>query len=109
MRILHLISQTPDFTGSGKYIREIIGRSGWNGHENFLVAGVQAGFKLPETLVPEDHCIFVQFDGKDLAWPVPGMSDVMPYPSTVFSSLCQADMTMYQEAFKGKIREALEM
>jgi glycosyltransferase involved in cell wall biosynthesis len=108
MRILHLISQTPDFTGSGKYIREIIGRSERNGHENFLVAGVQGEFKVPETLMPQDHCIFVQFDGKDLAWPIPGMSDVMPYPSTVFSSLCQVDMKMYRQAFKGKIREALE-
>ena len=108
MRILHLISQTPDFTGSGKYIREIIGRSEQNGHENFLVAGVQGEFKVPETLVPRDHCIFVQFDGKDLAWPIPGMSDVMPYPSTVFSSLCRADMKMYRQAFTGKIREALE-
>ena len=108
MRILHLISQTPDFTGSGKYIREIIGRSEQNGHENFLVAGVQGEFKVPETLVPQDHCIFVQFDGKDLAWPIPGMSDVMPYLSTVFSSLCRADMTMYRQAFTGKIREALE-
>ncbi|MDA8136348.1 MAG: glycosyltransferase family 4 protein [Desulfobacteraceae bacterium] len=109
MRILHLISQTPDFTGSGKYIREIIGRSGQNGHENFLVAGIQGEYKVPESLISEDHCIFVRFDGRDLAWPVPGMSDVMPYPSTVFSSLCQADMKMYRQAFTGKIREALEI
>ena len=108
MRILHLISQTPDFTGSGKYIREIIRRSRRNGHENFLLAGVQAEYSLPEALLPEDHCIYVRFDGKDLAWPIPGMSDVMPYPSTVFSSLCRADMTMYRQAFGGKIREALE-
>lgn len=108
MRILHIISQTPDFTGSGKYIREIIGRSGQGGYENFLVAGAPAGFKLPESLLPQDRCRYVRFDGKDLAWPVPGMSDVMPYPSTVFSSLCRADMAMYQQAFQGKIREALE-
>ena len=108
MKILHIISQTPDFTGSGKFIREIICQSGQSGHENFLLAGVQAGFKIPETLAPEDRCLYVQFDGKDLAWPIPGMSDVMPYPSTVFSSLCEADMKMYRQAFQGKIWEALE-
>jgi len=108
MRILHIISQTPDFTGSGKYIREIIGRSGQGGHENFLLAGAPAGFSLPGSLLPQDRCRYVRFDGKDLAWPIPGMSDVMPYPSTGFSSLCRADMRMYQQAFQGKIREALE-
>ncbi len=108
MRILHIISQTPDFTGSGKFIREIIRQSHRSGHENFLLAGVQADFAIPRTLMPEDRCIFVKFDGKDLAWPIPGMSDVMPYPSTVFSSLCEADMLMYQNAFTGKIRDALD-
>ncbi len=108
MKILHVISQTPDFTGSGKFIQEIIRQSDASGHENFLLAGVQADFKIPESLMPEDHCIYVKFDGKDLAWPIPGMSDVMPYKSTVFSSLCEADMQMYQHAFAGKIREALD-
>ncbi len=108
MKILHIISQTPDFTGSGKFIQEIIRQSGQSGHENFLLAGVQADFRVPDALMPEDHCIYVKFAGKDLSWPIPGMSDVMPYPSTVFSSLCEADMMMYQQAFSGKIREAIE-
>ena len=108
MKILHIISQTPDFTGSGKFIREIICQSEQNGHENFLLAGAQADFMMSEDRVPEDHCMYVKFDGKDIAWPIPGMSDVMPYPSTVFSSLCEADMDMYQLAFKVKIQKALE-
>lgn len=108
MKILHIISQTPDFTGSGKFIREIIRQSGQSGHENFLLAGVQADFKMPEDRMPEDHCMYVQFDGKDLSWPIPGMSDVMPYPSTVFSSLCKTDMKRYQYVFKEKIRDALD-
>jgi len=91
-----------------EFIQEIIRQSEQSGHENFLLAGVQADFKIRENLMPEDHCRYVKFDGKDLAWPIPGMSDVMPYPSTVFSSLCEADMKMYQQAFNGKIQEALE-
>lgn len=106
MKILHIISQTPDFTGSGKFIQEIIRQGTQNGHENFLLAGVQADFELPDTLISKDHCIFVKCDGKDLAYPIPGMSDVMPYQSSIFSSLCEADMLAYQKAFHKKIQAA---
>lgn len=108
MKILHIISQTPDFTGSGKFIREIIREGANNGHDNFLLAGIQDDFSLPPGLIPEDHCMFVRFGGKDLVYPIPGMSDVMPYPSSVFSSLCEEDMRFYQEAFREKIKKALE-
>jgi len=108
MKILHIISQTPDHTGSGKFIQEIIRQSAASGHENFLVSGVPADFELSGTLVEKDHCIFVKFDGKDLAYPVPGMSDVMPYHSSIFSKLCETDMRAYQSAFKNKIQQAIE-
>jgi glycosyltransferase involved in cell wall biosynthesis len=108
MKILHIISQTPDFTGSGKFIQEIISQGTQNGHENFLLAGVQADFELPDTLIAKDHCSFVKFDGKDLAYPIPGMSDVMPYQSSIFSSLCETDMLVYQKAFHKKIHAAID-
>ncbi|CCK78911.1 glycosyltransferase family 4 protein [Desulfobacula toluolica] len=107
MKILHIISQTPDFTGSGKFIRELIRQSTRNGHENYLVAGVQADFNLPETLIRADHCCFVRFDGKDLDYSIPGMSDVMPYQSSVFSNLDITDMIEYQRVFEEKIRQAV--
>ncbi len=109
LKILHIISQTPDFTGSGKYLREVVRQSALNGHENFLVAGIQGDFKMPGDLVPEDACRSVAFAGKDIAWPIAGMSDVMPYPSTRFSSLSPADLRRYRSAFREKIRQALDL
>lgn len=63
---------------------------------------------MPESLIAKDHCLFARFDGKDLAFPIPGMSDVMPYHSTVFSSLCEADMTLYQRTFTKIIQQAVD-
>ncbi len=108
MKILHIISQAPDFTGSGKFIRELIRQGTRNSHENYLVAGVQTGFEMPEALIEKDHCLFVRFDGKDLDYPIPGMSDVMPYQSSVFSKLDMTDMIAYQRVFEDKIGRAVD-
>jgi glycosyltransferase involved in cell wall biosynthesis len=108
MKILHIISQAPDFTGSGKFIQQIILQSRNKGHANFLVAGIQKNFRLPEGLIEASHCLFVQFDGKDLDFVIPGMSDVMPYESRVFSRMGQQDLAAYHQAFETKIRLAID-
>jgi glycosyltransferase involved in cell wall biosynthesis len=108
MRILHIISQAPDFTGSGKYIQQVLVQSAKTGHDNFLVAGVQGNFILPAGLIEDNHCIFIRFDGKDLDFPIPGMSDVMPYESRVFSHMGSRDLAAYHQVFETKIRQALE-
>ncbi len=107
MRILHIISQAPDFTGSGKYIQQILLQSAQAGHDNFLVAGVQGDFTLSAGLIEPHRCVFVRFDGKDLDFPIPGMSDVMPYESRVFSQMKAPELAAYQQVFETKIRQAL--
>ena len=99
MRILHIISQKPDYTGSGKYVQEMIRQGQSRGHESFLVAGVCADFEMPENLLTSDRFQFIRFDGHDLGFPVMGMSDVMPYPSTVCSTLTRLQVIEYKEAF----------
>ncbi len=111
MRILHLISQTPDFTGSGKFVQQLIRQSAAKGHDNFLLAGAQSDFRLPKSFpdcfIEERNCIFVRFDDQDIQYHIPGMSDVMPYQSTIFSTLCDADLHVYKSVFKQKIQEAI--
>ncbi len=108
MKILHIISQSPDFTGSGKFIQEIIRQSTRAGHENYLLAGAQADFELDPCLIPASHCSFVRFDNKDLDFPIPGMSDIMPYQSTVFSTLKGDRLSAYKKVFEKKIAAAIE-
>ncbi|MBU1611884.1 MAG: glycosyltransferase family 4 protein [Proteobacteria bacterium] len=107
MRILHILSQTPDFTGSGKYLQEIIRQSRNSGHANFLLAGVPGGYELPPDLLEPEHCFLVRFDGADLDFPVAGMSDVMPYPSSVFSCLMPEQVGRYRAIFFEATRRAV--
>lgn len=110
MRILHLLSQIPDATGSGKYVQQMIRQSLRAGHEPFLVAGVPKGFTLEETslagVIEPDHCLFVRFEDRDLGFKVVGMSDVMPYPSTVCSHLKADDISAYISTFERVVGQA---
>jgi glycosyltransferase involved in cell wall biosynthesis len=107
MRILHIISQKPDFTGSGKYVQEMILQGRAKGHEPFLVAGVSAEFTVPAELIAPENVKLVRFDGHDLAFPVMGMSDVMPYPSTVCSALTRLQLVEYTAAFSRVVGAAV--
>lgn len=108
MRILHILSQMPDFTGSGKTVQAIIRQACARGHENFLVAGIQGNFKLDPSLLPPDHTEFVRFNHGRLDFSLPGMSDVMPYPSTIFSSMNKDQICRYETAFRKALQRARE-
>lgn len=107
MRILHVLSQKPDFTGSGKYVQEMILQGRDRGHDAFLVAGASADFVMPPGLIEPERCRLVRFDGHDIGFPVMGMSDVMPYPSTVCSSLSRLQIIEYKTAFSRIIGAAV--
>ena len=66
MRILHILSQTPDFTGSGKYIQAIMKCAAGKGHDNFLVAGIQGNFFLDSSIISPENTLFVRFKSKEL-------------------------------------------
>ncbi len=104
MKILHLISQHPESTGSGFYLQNIIRRATIAGHQNFLVAGI-SGNRLPQLdCIKKQSCRFVHFDQGMLDYTIPGMSDVMPYPSSTFGALSPAQIDAYEQAF-GKVIE----
>ena len=106
MRILHVLSQRPEATGSGIYVRAMIAAAVRRGHDNFLLAGVP-GSVPPEVLeLPADRCRFVHFGGVDLPFDVAGMSDVMPYPSCRFIDLAPPEIDAYRAAFDRRLKEA---
>jgi glycosyltransferase involved in cell wall biosynthesis len=97
----------PDYTGSGKYVQEMIRQGRSRGHEAFLIAGVCADFAVPEDLIQPGRLRVIRFDGHDLGFPVMGMSDVMPYASTVCSSLTRLQIIEYQTVFSRVIGSAV--
>lgn len=112
MKILHLLSQIPDATGSGKYAQEMIRQSLNRGYQPFLVCGVPRDFRPEDTslagLIDADQCRFVRFEDRDLDFKVVGMSDVMPYPSTVCSQLEPKEIAAYQDEFERCVSEAVK-
>jgi glycosyltransferase involved in cell wall biosynthesis len=79
LKILHVIGQRPEMTGSGIYLESIIRESEKHGFSNVRLAGVPAGRNHPSKDLQPTDSSYVFFDSEPLNFSVPGMSDVMPY------------------------------
>lgn len=108
MNILYLLSQLPGSTGSGIYTRAMIDQATKAGHRCSLVAACSA-FNPPDVSgIRADYIHLIKFDQEPLSFPIPGMSDVMPYPSSCFMDLAQPQIETYQKAFECVVREAVD-
>jgi len=99
LKVLHVISQRPDSTGSGIYLQAILDESARKGHDNFMVAAIQSGCSVTLPGISPDNCHFVYFDADDQAEMIVGMSDVMPYPSRRFQDLDRNALRQYLKIF----------
>jgi glycosyltransferase involved in cell wall biosynthesis len=107
MKILHLISQHPESTGSGFYLQNVIRQAALAGQQNFLVAGISDGI-VPELFgITAKNCKFVRFGQGELDFPIPGMSNVMPYPSSRFAALTEEQIASYEKAFAEALHSAV--
>lgn len=107
MKIVHLISQHPESTGSGFYLQNIIRQANTARHQNFLVAGI-SGNRLPQLdCISPQSCRFVHFNQGLLDYTIPGMSDVMPYPSSTFGTLSPVQIDTYEQVFGEVIEQAV--
>jgi len=99
-RLLQVLSQRPDSTGSGTTLDALAraaARRGWESHvAAALPEGEVAG---PVGGLPAERLHLLRFGGDPLDYPIPGMSDVMPYPSTRFSEMSEARWAGYRKAW----------
>ncbi len=107
MKILHVISQYPDSTGSGIYLQAILRESHKLGHNNGLIAAAN-NTRKPQLTTALDHFSLVQFGKSPLSFALPGMSDVMPYSSTKFKELSEYQLKCYESAFLQQIRPLID-
>lgn len=107
LKILHLLSQRPDSTGSGIYIQAMIREANAFGYDNYLVAGVRSGCCEDTDFIEQDKSMFVNFHDADVSYHIPGMSDVMPYESTRFCDLSEEDLIEYEKAFSEVLQNAV--
>jgi len=108
MRVLHVLSQRPSLTGSGITLDAVVrcaADAGWNQR---VVVGVPEDDALPTVGGLDDGRIHpLRFGGDDIPFQVPGMSDVMPYPSTVFSTMTDPQISTYLDRWRRHIAEVV--
>lgn len=107
LKILHVLGQRPDSTGSGIYLQSIMREAAKCGHDNFMIAGIQPDRDVELHCVSLKQCRFVRFNGGDIPFLIPGMTDIMPYPSTRFIDLSAQDIEKYETVFARVLTETV--
>jgi glycosyltransferase involved in cell wall biosynthesis len=108
MKILHLLSQRPDSTGSGIYLQAMLREGAKQGYKNFLLAGLPQRETLQLDGLRPERGHFVRFRGGDLPFELVGMSDVMPYPSKRWRDLSALEVEIYEKVFGTKLKSLIQ-
>ena len=107
-RVLHVLSQRPSRTGSGITLEALVRHASDAGWDQEVVVGVPAADPAPDVgglARSRIHPLVFQSGG--LPFPVPGMSDVMPYESTRFSEMTEQMSVAYRAAWAGHLKPLL--
>jgi glycosyltransferase involved in cell wall biosynthesis len=105
--VLHLLSQQPGKTGSGVALLAMVRHGAEAGYIQRAVIGLPGVEPLPgiPPLAPAD--VFpVRFGRPPVSFAIPGMSDVMPYRSTRFSTFTAEMLEGYLQAFAAAFASA---
>ncbi|GAA0701367.1 glycosyltransferase family 4 protein [Paraclostridium ghonii] len=107
MKILHIITQKPNSTGSGIYMCGMI-----NGFKNMgYKQGVIAGLDASDSINCFDENINfypVIYNSEEIPFSVVGMSDVMPYNSTLYKNVNEDMVIKLKKVFKDRIDKAIK-
>ena len=107
MKILHIITQKPNSTGSGVYMCGMIDGFEKMGYKQAVIAGIDK---------EDDRNCFnnnigyypVIYNSDKLPFNVVGMSDIMPYKSTRYRDMNKDMVNCLKGAFKDNIERALK-
>ena len=70
-----------------------------------IAGGIDRIFDLK--VIPQENCSFVRFESDHLNFPVTGISDVMPYNSSLFKTLKGKRLNAYKKAFGQVLQQAV--
>ncbi|MGO1820075.1 MAG: glycosyltransferase family 4 protein [Senegalia sp. (in: firmicutes)] len=101
MKLLHVLAQLPSKTGSGVYYSNMIEGFKKYNHEQKALFALEDSYDW-DILEKEDQYPLI-FKSKALPFPIVGMSDVMPYESTTYSSMTEEMIHTWIGAFKDKL------
>ncbi|MCP1110125.1 glycosyltransferase family 4 protein [Ohessyouella blattaphilus] len=105
MKILSILAQKPNSTGSGIFLTELVNGFSKLNCKQAVIAGISEDDRV---ILPEDVLFYpVHFDSEALPFPVVGMSDVMPYKSTRYKEMTPEMTQSFKEAFLAVIDQAI--
>ncbi len=106
MKILSITAQKPDSTGSGVYLSELVKNFEVLGYEQAVVAGV---YKEDKNQLPENVTFYpLYFKTEEVPFAIAGMSDEMPYESTVYGQMTAEMAETFETAFEKRIKSAVD-
>lgn len=100
MKILHVLTQLPQKTGSGVYFTNLIKSLEDMGHENLALYGREEGIELDFPMKNYEEVLYMT---DKLPFHICGMSDVMPYESTIYSQMTEDEIDLLLNAFEEKL------
>lgn len=103
MKILHVLAQLPSNTGSGVYFSNMIEGFKKYKYRQKAIFAYQDDYKW-EILNSKDQYP-VAFKSSQLPFPIVGMSDVMPYENTLYSSMTEDMIDKWKNAFRKNLEE----
>ena len=104
MRVLHLLSQRPGRTGSGITLDALVRQAAAAGWEQQVVVGTPEDDPTPDVGGLTPAAIHpLRFGSESLPFALPGMSDVMPYPSSRWCDLSEAQLDAYRRAWRAHL------
>ncbi len=105
MKILSITAQKPNSTGSGIFLSELVRVLSEQGYEQRVIGGVCRDdvVTFPEGVKFEP----VYFNSEKLPFPICGMSDEMPYPSTRYCDMTSDMVQRYIFAFAEVLRRTV--
>ncbi len=109
LRVLHVLGQRPEMTGSGIYLEALIRESIKNGVTCYRIAGVSEGSVDLSAGRSSVGGEYVLFESERLNFPVVGMSDVMPYRSSLFRDLKGRRLKAYKAEFTRVLVQAVNV
>lgn len=106
MKILHVLAQLPAKTGSGVYFSNMVEGLKRYEHDQKAIYARQGDFQW-DILEGKDKYP-VNFNEGELPFPIVGMSDVMPYQNTTYTSMTEEMIKTWKDAFKSRLLKAKE-
>jgi glycosyltransferase involved in cell wall biosynthesis len=106
--VLHILSQRPGRTGSGTTLDALVREAAAAGWDQHVVVGVPRDESPAVGGLDPSRVHPLRFGDPPLDFAVPGMSDVMPYPSTRFSSMDEDRVARYRDGWREHLRRVIE-